>query len=200
MATNAIEVNLATAIDSTEQKENHDNARRGPNMQNETSSNESNGAAPRASPLAKEDKDGAPLQQPEQRVFSVITKASTPSPKRRERASSDPGCSKETPLQLNDPEFRNKLKKVLQLDDDELTEKFIQRLEEKTSPLQRRFSLADMDTENKRLETIQYAEPPTREQFACDIFTRDMLSKNITLKPMHNTRLICYIYDGGKVT
>eukprot|EP01083_Nonionella_stella_P305989 1069781_1 len=130
MATNAIELNLATAIDNTEQKEDQSFSI--------SSSYESYDAEPR------------PI----------------PSPKGRERASSEPEGLKRTTLLLS-------------------------------SPLQRRFSTTDIDTDAPK--TIEYDEPPTREQFTRDLLTRDMRSDNTILKPMHNTELICYIYDGGRI-
>eukprot|EP01083_Nonionella_stella_P097579 274292_1 len=194
MATNGAQVNLATAIsiNRTEQKENHNNNRCGPNMQNETSSNDRNGAAPCAPPSTKHEEDcGASPQQIEQSVQCVIMKTSNPSPKGRKRTSSEPDP------RLKDALFEEYL--YNSTNDEEYKQKVMQHNEERIPPIQRGFSLADMDTENKRFGMKKYEEPPTRERFNLDMFSRVNLLKNIPVKPMHNTRLICYIYDGGKI-
>eukprot|EP01083_Nonionella_stella_P079724 218881_1 len=162
MATNAIELDLATAIDSTEQKEEHNNNHCDANIQNQTFSNDRNDAAPPTPPLTKNEEDcGAPPQQSDQCYSSTNG---------RPRASSD-------------PEYLNTTLTATRM------------LPSSHSP--RRFS-ADMDAK----APIQYEEPPTREEFTRDMRHRDMiqmLSQEIMIKPMHNTRLICYIYDGGKI-
>eukprot|EP01083_Nonionella_stella_P305990 1069782_1 len=121
--------------------------------------------------------DDAPQQTDESVECAIkctheLAKHPIQSPKARERASSEPEGLNRTIMLLS-------------------------------SPLQRRFSTTDMNTEEQDVPVaIEYEEPPTRQQFTRDMFIRDMtqmLSKDTMIKPMHNTRLICYVYDGGKI-
>eukprot|EP01083_Nonionella_stella_P176502 617760_1 len=126
---------------------------------------------------ASSNDDDAPQQTDESVECAIkctheLAKHPIQSPKARERASSEPEGLNRTIMLLS-------------------------------SPLQRRFSTTDMNTEEQDVPVaIEYEEPPTRQQFTRDMFIRDMtqmLSKDTMIKPMHNTRLICYVYDGGKI-
>eukprot|EP01083_Nonionella_stella_P079725 218882_1 len=64
------------------------------------------------------------------------------------------------------------------------------------SPVQRRFSTTNIDTENKTAcdpqEMIERAKTEAEHKLIEYLWSK-------TIKPIHDTRLLCYIYDGGKI-